>query len=560
MEVTDHQRAWNLSNKVAGIILLAALVAMRTVAACRYRFNTDETQHLHVVWGWAHGMIQYRDVYDNHPPLFHMLMAPIFRLFPERADIVVPMRLFMLPFYVASLAAVYRIARALYSSGTAIWLALIAGALPAFFFPGTEFRPDDLYAALWLWALVAAVEGEFSNTRAAVMGLLIGTCIGITMKTALPVFSLAMATGASFGLRFWLDRWRPSLRQFLLRLVIFGIASLVVPLLLIGYFAAQHSLPQLYYCVLKNNVVPGGERWGGSPLHYLYLPAGLPILLGCAYWIYKTSPNAGVAARRALIGLLPGLYLLLLYGYWPEITDHDLLPAMPLVPLAVMPFILWLAGKMRIPALTYLVLPAALAVCLVSIWHTRVLQRASVAKYVNRIATVLALTSPDEYVMDIKGDTVYRQRPIYYAIETFSRVRMRIGWIKDNIAERLVATRTAVCFHPPYPGAKSMKFIYANYLPLESSTTILVLGQRLPPETSGSAVQFTVSIPAEYVLLQNNQPASGVLDGHPYGAAQTLAAGEHEFAPANPAAPVTLFWARAWAKGYPPAVAVKPSG
>ncbi len=32
-------------HKVAGLILLAVLVAMKVVAACRYRFNTDETQH-----------------------------------------------------------------------------------------------------------------------------------------------------------------------------------------------------------------------------------------------------------------------------------------------------------------------------------------------------------------------------------------------------------------------------------------------------------------------------------------------------------------------------------
>ena len=67
------------------------------------------------------------------------------------------------------------------------------------------------------------------------------------------------------------------------------------------------------------------------------------------------------------------------------------------------------------------------------IWRTQVLQRGSVAKYVKPIATVLSLTTPDEYVMDIKGDAVYRQRPIYYAIETFARVRMKLGWIKDEL-------------------------------------------------------------------------------------------------------------------------------
>jgi 4-amino-4-deoxy-L-arabinose transferase-like glycosyltransferase len=547
-----HPRAtWSTAHQLAGLILLATLVALKAVAAYRYRFNTDETQHLHVIWGWTRGLIEYRDLFDNHPPLFHMLMAPIFRMFPERADIVVPMRLLMIPFYVASLAAVYRIGRALYSPRTAIWLALIAGVLPAFFFPGTEFRPDDPYAALWLWVLVIAVENHFTTTRAVVMGLLLGICVGITIKTALLLSSLAMATGISFGLRYWLARWRPSSRQLFIRVIVLGIAGAVMPVLLCLYFAAHHALPQLYYCVLKHNVVPNGERWNGSSLHYYYLPIGLPFVLAAAFGIYKSSPDASVATRRVLIAVLPAVYYLLMYSYWPEITDHDNMPAMPLVPLALMPLIVWLSAKLPLPAIGYLSLPAAFAVCISLIWHTHVLQRGSVEKYVSRIAIVLKLTNPDEYVMDLKGDAIYRPRPIYYAIETFARARMKLGWIKDNIAERLIATRTAVCFHPPYPGAASMKFINANYLPLALHPNIMVLGQSLPKPSAG-AIPFTVSIPAQYVLLEQNQPASGILDGHPYIASQTLSAGSHQFLPANPAASVTLFWARAWEDGYPP--------
>ena len=545
------RESWATVNQIAGLILLAALVAMKAVVACRYRFNTDETQHLHVIWGWTRGLIEYRDLFDNHPPLFHMLMAPIFRMFPERADIVVPMRLLMIPFYVASLAAVYRIGRALYSPRTAIWLALIAGVLPAFFFPGTEFRPDDPYAALWLWALVVAVENRFTTTRAAVMGLLLGICVGITIKTALLLSSLAMAAGISFGFRCWFARWRPSPRQLLIRVIVLGIAGVTVPALLCLYFAAHHALPQLLYCVLKHNVVPHGERWNGSSLQYFYLPIGLPFVLAGAFAIYKSSPDPDLATRRVFIAVLPAVYYLLMYSYWPEITDHDNMPAMPLLPLAVMPLIVWLSAKLPAPAIGYLSLPAAFAVCVSLIWHTHILQRGSVEKYVSRIAIVLRLTTPDEYVMDLKGDAIYRQRPIYYAIETFARVRMRLGWIKDNIAERLIATRTAICFHPPYPGAASMKFINANYLPLASHPNIMVLGQSLP-KPSGAGISFTVSIPAQYVLLEQNRPASGVLDGHPYTAAQALNAGKHQFTPANPAAPVTLFWARAWDEGYPP--------
>jgi len=57
--------------------LLLVTFAMRVWLIFRYRFDSDEPQHMHVAWGWAHGFIQYRDVFDNHMPLFHLLTAPL---------------------------------------------------------------------------------------------------------------------------------------------------------------------------------------------------------------------------------------------------------------------------------------------------------------------------------------------------------------------------------------------------------------------------------------------------------------------------------------------------
>src|SRR5437870_12111767 len=95
--------------------LIAAALATRVALIFRYRVDTDEPQHLHVAWGWAHGLVQYRDVFDNHMPLFHLVMAPLVRLVGERADIVSIMRVAMLPLYALTLWCTYRIGRRLFS-------------------------------------------------------------------------------------------------------------------------------------------------------------------------------------------------------------------------------------------------------------------------------------------------------------------------------------------------------------------------------------------------------------------------------------------------------------
>src|SRR6267378_4792507 len=78
-----------------------------------FRFNSDEPQHLHVVWAWTHGLVQYRDVFDNHAPLFHLAMAPLVSVLGDRADLLLLARWMMLPLVALTLWATYRIGRTL---------------------------------------------------------------------------------------------------------------------------------------------------------------------------------------------------------------------------------------------------------------------------------------------------------------------------------------------------------------------------------------------------------------------------------------------------------------
>ena len=49
---------------IAAAVLFALMIVIRVVNILRYRFDSDESQHLHVIWGWARGFVQYRDLFD----------------------------------------------------------------------------------------------------------------------------------------------------------------------------------------------------------------------------------------------------------------------------------------------------------------------------------------------------------------------------------------------------------------------------------------------------------------------------------------------------------------
>ena len=118
-----------LSRLEAGLftLLFAGLLALRVYYTSRYRIDSDEPQHLHVVWGWVHGLLPYRDIFDNHTPLFQFLSAPLLWLSGDRADGIIWMRWAMVAWQVVTLMAVFKIGAALFSRRTGLWAAVMTG-------------------------------------------------------------------------------------------------------------------------------------------------------------------------------------------------------------------------------------------------------------------------------------------------------------------------------------------------------------------------------------------------------------------------------------------------
>src|SRR5207302_2347609 len=140
-----------------GLGFAAGPVAMRALAFPRYRFDSDEPQHLHVAWAWTAGLLQYRDVFDNHAPLFHMAAAPLLRILGERPDILLYMRAPMLVLWIIVSVVTFAIARRLYDARIAMWSVLLLNVLPPFFLKSIEFRTDNLWNGFWMVAVAVLV-------------------------------------------------------------------------------------------------------------------------------------------------------------------------------------------------------------------------------------------------------------------------------------------------------------------------------------------------------------------------------------------------------------------
>jgi hypothetical protein len=117
---------------------------------------------------------------------------------------------------------------------------------------------------------------------------------------------------------------------------------------------------------------------------------------------------------------------------------------------------------------------------------------------ITMIRQVLRLTRPGEYLMDIKGETIFRPRPSYHIYEFITRNLMLRGMIDDTIAADVVAKRCYVAqadgeFWPPHARA----FLSANFLDLGR---LRAAGQWIKADGS-----FTIAIPGEYVIVSRDR-------------------------------------------------------
>jgi hypothetical protein len=174
---------------------------------------------------------------------------------------------------------------------------------------------------------------------------------------------------------------------------------------------------------------------------------------------------------------------------------------------------------------------------------------------ISELSAALQVSRKSDLVMDAEGETIYRVRPWYYAIEAFTRARLETGLITDDIAENLVATKTAIV-RPRGLTRPARDFVRENYISL--GTDLCVLGKVFDlaqrPQSRGH-IEFSIPIPGRFVMVdkQGRKTLEGEMDGVPFDTSKELSAGSHVFVPRGKVGNhVALFWAEAFERGFLP--------
>lgn len=271
-----------------------ATLALRLAIIFRYRIDSDETQHLHVTWGWTRGLLQYRDFFDNHMPLFQVLSIPLVWLAGERPSALVIDRMAMLPLFVAMALLASRIGVSCYPRREAITATFIGILAPDFFLCSVEFRPDNLWAVCWLASLAILVSAPVTPRRAAAAGLALGLAASVSAKTSLLASVLAIAAIVAVAVTQDASMRLGALAK---RAMIFSGAAILPPLIVAGYFAARGAWAPFLYCTVTHNLVASEH-----PRRLLLLPLFVVLAaLGTRRIRRDESVTLDVRRRRILL-------------------------------------------------------------------------------------------------------------------------------------------------------------------------------------------------------------------------------------------------------------------
>ena len=445
----------------SAVSLFIALIFLRVITVTHYKFAIDESQHLHVIWGWARGFVQYRDLADNHMPLFQLLCAPIYKLIGDRGTILYWMRTILQSLYIVAFWCTYRIGSLLFSRRVGVWAAILVGLSFDYAFYSVEFRTDNLWAPLWLLCLSVLLGGGLTTRRALIAGLLMGLCFGVSMKTLLLLMSTLI--GGSMTLIFvGRERLGIGWGQILGALAAFFASALIVPATIIAAFALYGIWPQFRYWVFEHNVVPGLSN---HPAWWVIIFAvGFPLVALGARRIVAATPETIVAARRSFVFVTAGFFFTALLSFWPFLSRQDYLPFYPLAFIICTGAVLtisdrWVRNRNAAKIWRVMPIPAWFGVCelLVALlvhpfWEDKAKLESDLLR------DTLKLTEPGDFVFDRRGEMVFRQRCFYPIIETFTEERIRRGLMEDNVIQRCIDTRTCVAVLPGAMPSATFRF------------------------------------------------------------------------------------------------------
>ncbi|HVE16835.1 MAG TPA: hypothetical protein VNB29_08855, partial [Chthoniobacterales bacterium] len=373
--------------------------------------------------------------------------------------------------------------------------------------------------------------------RAFAIGLLLGAAFCSSIKTTFLAPALTIGWGGAWVFSARMREAWP-LHRLPVQVAAAATGFAIVPGAIFGWLISKGTtLATLKFCLLGANQAPFETP---RVIAALILA---PLALAAAWWIAR--PPTLLAALRAAVFLSITTYVIALAGFSPELRKQTFLVVWPLVILLLVTGGTALLKKHR-PAL---ILPISIAVFVALFAHfiaESTLWNDGLRRHRELLTAAIKLTRPGDYLLDRKGETIFRERPIYIVYQHATLRGFNEGRLAEPPTSRLTDTHTAAALVDAggLPD-KMRKYLKQNFLPV-GDDLLRVPGFLVKtfPENGRFVGRITVPQVGNYVVLtQGSAP-------QPF---EVKIAGPQkiDLGPNGPRK-FLLLWKPAWDAGFPP--------
>ena len=258
----------------------------------------------------------------------------------------------------------------------------------------------------------------------------------------------------------------------------FLVTTLLVPGVVVAFFALKGLWPEFRYCVFDFNLLAPAIAKGHRSIRFL---VGSLVAFACVIYatrqVIRATGEPALASRRGFVLVVCGFYLAALYGIWVLRERQDYLPYHPLAFVFLTSAILSLSSRLSrlgsanfvmTTRLSGVVFPVSFALPFLAIsLVTKPFWNDTAREETDLLRDILTLTNPNDYIFDCKGETVFRQRCFRLVLETITLKETRRRMIPDTVAQDCVETRTCVAVTKARAPLMDRMFLRQNYIPVE---------------------------------------------------------------------------------------------
>ncbi len=556
-----NRRAVGLPTRTASAILWSLLLALlATGLAVRWSLlrtqplDFDEFQHLHVAWCYTQDLVPYRDFWDNHPPLLHIVLTWLQPVSGESVEAIFTARAAMFVMALGVFGVVFGLTRAVFDSATGLAAVALLACVQVFTDKTVEVRPDSgliLFGVLSLWCLLLTLKTRSTRSAYAyciAAGCAFGAATLFSTKSMMLAAALLVALGALGILR----RRNVRLRSVFIGAATFAVGLLTALLPCGFYFAFRGGLADLSrFTVLDNLTYP--ERF--SAMGWLEpgwsMPLAIVLVLGMALLVF--GQFRGRRPRDASLVLVIVAAVL--------VVEFAVIMPAPYAQSACLPivFLVIPGGWLLRSAIRWLTDPghsakrrwcggtAALLMILGgpvdSLLRSRLAHQGDAAELQRQLAltqSVLDVTGPNDALFADYPVAIFRRHACFHPALTSGVLhRYRHGETPNTIAEdlRRFGCTLVVKTHPPRPLPNDDRlFIREHFVPSGPS-------RQVPGQTYSAAqlragdATFDAIADGIYKIEANGSVS---VDAVSVSGEVFLEAGRHSIQCADPTSPVRI--------------------